>query len=77
MPEYRIEIAASAAREFDHLPTVLQSRVRKAIDKLGANPRPPGTVKIRGATDLFRFRVYDREKLVDIIHIRHRREAYE
>jgi mRNA interferase RelE/StbE len=86
VPEYRILIGASAAREFDSLPLAVQPRVRKAIDALAANPRPPGTMKIRGGTDLFRirigdyrviFHVYDGEKVVDIVHMRHRREAYQ
>jgi mRNA interferase RelE/StbE len=84
--DYRILISASAAREFDNLPLAVQTRVRKTIDALAANPRPPGTMKIRGGVDLFRirigdyrviFHVYDREKVVDIVHMRHRREAYQ
>jgi mRNA interferase RelE/StbE len=86
VPEYRIVIAASAAREFDGLPDYIQLRVRNAIDLLATDPRPRGTVKLRGSTGLFRirvgdyrviFRVSDRERLIDINHIRHRREAYE
>ena len=43
-------------------------------------------MKIRGGMDLFRirvgdyrviFHVYDGEKVVDIVHMRHRREAYQ
>ena len=86
MPEYRIVIATSAAREFRALPAAVQARVRKAVDALATNPRPRGTVKIRGEADLFRirvgdyrviFHVYDTENMVDITHIRHRRDAYE
>ena len=86
MPEYQILISTSAAREFDSLPLVVQPRVRKAINALAVNPRPPGTMKIRGGMDLFRirvgdyrviFHVYDGEKVVDIVHMRHRREAYQ
>jgi len=86
VPEFRIVIAASAAREFDGLPEYVRLRVRNAIDLLATDPRPRGTVKLRGSTSLFRirvgdyrviFRVSDRERLIDITHIRHRREAYE
>lgn len=86
MPEFRILIGASAAREFESLPFAAQPRVRKAIDALAVNPRPPGTIKIRGGVDLFRirvgdyrviFHVYDGKKVVDIVHLRHRREAYQ
>ena len=86
MPDYRIVIAASAAREYEDLPEAVQGRVRAAVDALAVDPRPRGTMKLRGAADLFRirvgdyrviFRVSDRERLIDVTHIRHRREAYE
>jgi mRNA interferase RelE/StbE len=86
VPEYRITVAVSAAREFESLPLGIQARVRAVVDALADAPRPRGTVKLRGGTDLFRlrvgdyriiYRVFDRDRLVDIVHIRHRREAYE
>ena len=86
MPDYRIVIPASAAREYEDLPEAVQRRVRAAVDALAVDPRPRGTMKLRGAADLFRirvgdyrviFRVSDRERLIDVTHIRHRREAYE
>ena len=49
------------------------------------NPRPTGVIKLEGASDLWRIRVgdwrivyrlSDKERLVDIFAIRHRREAY-
>ncbi|MSQ20809.1 MAG: type II toxin-antitoxin system RelE/ParE family toxin [Betaproteobacteria bacterium] len=42
------------------------------------NPRPAGAVKLEGATDLWRiiYRIADRERLIDIVAVRHRREAY-
>jgi mRNA interferase RelE/StbE len=57
-----------------------------AIDGLAANPRPPGVKKLRGTRDLWRirvgdyrviYRVDDAKRLVDISHVRHRREAYQ
>jgi len=86
VPDYRIVIAASAAREYEDLPEAVQRRVRAAVDALAVDPRPRGTMKLRGAADLFRirvgdyrviFRMSDRERLIDVTHIRHRREAYE
>jgi mRNA interferase RelE/StbE len=86
VPDYRIVIPASAAREYEDLPEAVQRRVRAAVDALAVDPRPRGTMKLRGAADLFRirvgdyrviFRVSDRERLIDVTHIRHRREAYE
>lgn len=49
------------------------------------NPRPRGCKKIEGEEDLWRirigqyrvlYRIYDADKLVDVIAIRHRRDAY-
>jgi mRNA interferase RelE/StbE len=49
-------------------------------------PRPPGVKKLRGSSDLWRirlgnyriiYRVDDRKRLIDITHIRHRKDAYE
>jgi mRNA interferase RelE/StbE len=86
VPDYRIVIPASAAREYEDLPEAVQRRVRAAVDALAVDPRPRGTMKLRGAADLFRIRVgdyrviflmSDRERLIDVTHIRHRREAYE
>ncbi|MCX6615078.1 MAG: type II toxin-antitoxin system RelE/ParE family toxin [Acidobacteria bacterium] len=86
MADYRVVLARSAEREFFQLPGDVQERVRRAIDKLGRNPRPPGVKKLHGANQLWRirvgdyrciYRIEDRERLVDVTHVRHRREAYE
>jgi mRNA interferase RelE/StbE len=58
----------------------------RAIDGLAVNPRPSGVKKLRGTRDLWRirvgdyrvvYRVDDSERLVDVSHVRHRREAYQ
>ena len=60
-------------------------RILKRIEALSKNPRPAGVVKLEGATDLWRiragewrvvYRIADRERIVDVIAVRHRREAY-
>jgi mRNA interferase RelE/StbE len=57
-----------------------------ALDRLAVNPRPPGVRKLKGGSGLWRLRVGDyrvifeiddARRLVDVSHIRHRREAYE
>ncbi len=45
-----------AERKIRRLPKDLIKRLRKAIDALGDNPRPPGYKKLTG-TDLYRIRV--------------------
>jgi mRNA interferase RelE/StbE len=85
LPDYRLELAKSAERDWARLPAAIQERVTKAIDRLAANPRPPGIKKLQGSLNLWRIRVGDfrviysiddQERVVDISHIRNRRDAY-
>ena len=59
MPDYRILIAAAAACEYDGLPESIRRRVQDAIDGLAAVPRPRGTTKLKGSSNLFRIRIGD------------------
>jgi mRNA interferase RelE/StbE len=63
----------------------VSKRILKQIEALVANPRPSGAAKLEGAADLWRvrigdwrvvYRIYDRDRLVDVIAIRHRRDVY-
>ena len=85
MAEYSIVFARSARKELEDLPQLLKTRILNRIEKLSANARPEGVRKLVGSEYLWRLRigdyrviygVYDEQKLVDIIHIRHRRDAY-
>ena len=85
MAEYSIVFARSARKELENFPPLLKTRVLNRIEKLSTNPRPAGVRKLVGSEYLWRLRiddyrviygVYDEQKLVDIIHIRHRRDAY-
>ena len=86
MGEYRVSFARAADRDYQNLPRSVQERAGSAIDALAKNPRPRGIKKLRVAADLWRFRVGDYrviyriddgQRLVDVTHIRHRRDAYE
>ena len=55
------------------------------IDGLAQDPRPSASRKLRGEQNLWRIRigdyrvvysVDDRQRIVDIVRIRHRREVY-
>ena len=82
---YTIRFAPTANRNFDRLPAQIRWRVRAAIDRLAANPRPPGVRKLSGNAADYRIRVgqyrvlydiNDAEILVYIVRIGHRREVY-
>jgi mRNA interferase RelE/StbE len=83
--EFTVVFARSARKELQSLDPPVALRVLKSIDALVSSPRPPGARKLEGAIDLWRirigewrvvYRIVDRQKLVDIVAVRHRREAY-
>jgi mRNA interferase RelE/StbE len=83
--EFAVVFARSARKELLSLDPPVALRVLKGIDALARSPRPAGAKKLEGAADLWRirvgewrvvYRIADRQKLVDIVAVRHRREAY-
>jgi mRNA interferase RelE/StbE len=86
MTPYEITIARSAVKEYRGLPASVADKVRIAIDSLAIEPRPAAkSKKLRASGGLFRLRVGDYRvvysvddgrEAVDIIHIRHRKDAY-
>ncbi len=85
MAEYEITLASSAEREIQALPKSVQRRVEKMIDSLRINPRPRGTIKLKGREGIYRIRVgdyriiytiNDKKRLVDVSYVRHRSRAY-
>ena len=85
MATYEVKFATSAAKEFRSLPLELKRRVGAVIDRLSEDPRPPGVRKLVGRERLYRIRVGqyrvvyevdDKEQLIRVTRIRHRREVY-
>ncbi len=86
MESYSVSIKPSAAKELGALPTLKDRQRATAIVRgLSANPRPVGSLKLAGAPDAYRIRfgsycsrytVSDRVRIVAVIEIAHRREAY-
>lgn len=86
MPDYEVVLARSARKELEALHPPIVVRVVASIEVLATSPRPPGARKLRGSGNLWRIRVGDyrivygvddRRRVVDIVRVRHRREAYE
>ncbi|MEE8125556.1 MAG: type II toxin-antitoxin system RelE/ParE family toxin [Nitrospirales bacterium] len=82
---YTVHIAPAAERQLKILPKPTQSQISKRLLKLEVNPRPSGVKKLEGEKDLYRLRVgdfrviytiRDRELIVLIVKIGHRREIY-
>ena len=85
MSKYSVVFTRSARKELEHLPEAIQTRVVSQIEQLSSDPRPTGIWKLVGSGPLRRLRVgeyrviyavHDERKLVDIICIRHRKDAY-
>ena len=86
MAEYSITFARSARKELENLSGSLVQRIFPKIEALIAEPRPNGCRKLQGFLNLWRIRIGDYRviysiddagKVIDIIAIRHRRQAYE
>ncbi len=84
MAKYKITIKKSAAKELEDIHKKDLRRIVKRIQSLTQNPRPHGCQKLSGQSR-FRFRqgdyriVYsidDKDCIVDIVKIGHRREIY-
>ncbi len=85
MDEYSVVFARSARKELVALPAKLAQRVLTNIEALQRDPRPPGCQKLEGSVNLWRIRighyrvldaVDDEHHIVDVIAVRHRRDAY-
>lgn len=81
---YRLELESHARKELLGLPKEVQKSFSEVLDHLQKNPRPPGAKKLTGL-DGYRVRkgdyrllytVDDKESLVRIYRIAHRREVY-
>jgi len=86
MASYRIEWKSSAFHELKRLGRQIVPRIVEAVDSLSNDPFPSGARKLHGVEHTYRLRVGDyrvvyealgNERLVTIIRVRHRREAYE
>ncbi len=85
MAEYTITFARSARKELEALDATTVNRIFPKIENLSQNPRPHKCVELQGKGNLWRIRigvyrviyaVDDRKKLIYIIAVRHRKDAY-
>jgi len=81
---YTVRLKPRAERELDRLPLAVARRIWQKLLALEKEPRPQGAIKLEG-TDGHRIRigdyrvvylVDDRERVVDVVRIAHRREVY-
>ena len=84
--KYRVIFTKSAERELKKLTNQVIVRLIPVIKNLSDTPRPSGCIKLEGSSNRYRVRVgdyrilyeiEDKIKIVEIVGIRNRREAYE
>jgi mRNA interferase RelE/StbE len=82
---YRVSFKASAEKSLAKLPEAIAARIIEKVIALADDPRPSGSVKLAGASGLWRVRVGDYRvvyviddggKTVDVRIVAHRRESY-
>jgi mRNA interferase RelE/StbE len=82
---YTVQVLPSAQRQLAKLDPPIRKRIAAAIDSLADDPRPAGAKKLQGGETTWRVRVgdyrilydiHDRQALVLVIEVGHRREIY-
>lgn len=82
---YEILLENRAEKDLRKLPRDIYRRVVHTIDGLAQNPRPHGSRKLVGSESDWRVRVgdyrvvyeiLDSQRLVRIMYVRHRKDAY-
>jgi len=85
MLAYVVIFARSARKELQTLPHNQAERILDKVNQLALEPRPIGCKKLKGPSQLWRVRVgeyriiydiLDEGRVIDILVIRHRSEAY-
>lgn len=81
---YKIEVIPSALKDLDNSEKKLFIQIKNKIDSLKSNPRPSNCIKltaeegyrIRSGDYRILYRIDDKNKIVYIYRIKHRRESY-
>jgi mRNA interferase RelE/StbE len=82
---YRLVVPKVVQKQLDALPHTIQRRVSEHVLALAANPRPPGSIKLKGYKDQYRirigdfrvrYRIDDDELLVLLISCKNRKDVY-
>ncbi len=85
MPDYIVVLSKQAIKQLDKLPDIIAEPILEAVSRLENNPRPPGCKKLKGR-DSYRIRVgdyriiydiFDRELVVDVVALGHRKDIYQ
>ena len=86
MARYSVRLKSSAAKEIEAIePKKVRRQIVERIGQLAEDPRPPGCEKLSGRLDRYRVRqgvyrivyhIEDRELVVYVVKVGHRRDVY-
>ncbi|MFN0196557.1 MAG: type II toxin-antitoxin system RelE family toxin [Planctomycetaceae bacterium] len=85
MAAYRVVFKSSADKSLRAFPESMQRRIATAAEALGSNPRPRGSLKLKGEDRFWRIRVGNHRIIytiqddiltVLVVRVAHRRDAY-
>jgi len=83
--KYTVRLNTRVGKVLDRLPLDIRRRLVRRLEALEDNPRPRGVEKLAGVDELYRVRVgtyrivyaiRDRELVVIVVRIGHRRDVY-
>jgi len=83
--KYTVRLNARVGKVLNRLPPDMRRRLVRRLEALEDNPRPRGVEKLAGVEELYRVRVgtyrivyaiRDRELVVVIVRVGHRRDVY-
>jgi mRNA interferase RelE/StbE len=83
---YHIEFSKVAIKSLNTIPKCDQKQIKKKIDDLASTPYPQNCKKIEGTNSVYRIRsgdyrilysVFDRELIILIVNVGHRRDIYQ
>ncbi len=82
--EYKIKVISSAQKDLDNLEKRYFEQIKDRMNSLKSNPRPPNCLKltaeegyrIRSGDFRILYRIDDKNKIIYIYRIKHRKESY-
>ncbi len=82
---YSLDFSKQALKELEKISEPFYSNIKQAICNLAENPRPQGFKKLKGR-DSYRIRIgnyrviydiFDKELIIEIVTLGHRKDIYE
>ncbi len=85
MPDFTIVLSKKAEKQLDKLTDNIANPIFDAISELAFTPRPQGYIKLKGRSGYrikvgnYRviYEIIDKELLIDVIAVGHRKDIYE